>query len=287
MGAPIFGFRNFIDLAGTSLSGGDWRTSLPLANVQDQRLEKVARSVSAATGDTLFDVDLGAARFWRAVCLILPNLSLAGRVRFRLFTSPPTTGQVYDSTLLNPFEVYPSNVLQQGHPAAGGTTLAQEDLDDGYRPHFYHVLSTETEARYARFEIQDAANTDSYLDIGRAFGVYGYKPTHGMSVGAKLGWTTDTRKTRTRGGATIKDILPSARRFDFSLNQFSADESLVYLDEVNRYCGTGRQLLFVGDDEDTVHMHRRSMVCTIDRMQPLSFRRTVWNDQAFSLIEEL
>lgn len=287
MSAPIFGYRNFVDLSGTTLSGGDWRSSLPLSNIADRRLAKVARSVTDATADTQFDIDLGAARTVRALSLNAFNLSLSGTIRLRGYTGAGHTSEVYDSTALNPYEVYPSGVLQAGHPAFGGTTLAQEDLDDGYPVDFYHVLSTATSARYWWVTIDDTTNPDTYVDIGRCWLTYGYLATHGLRTGARLGWSTDSVKGKTRGGATIFDERPRRRRYDFTLGQFSEDESLVYLHEIGRYVGTTQQMMFIADDADTVHMHRRAMLCTIERLNQLNFSRSQWNDQAFSLVEDI
>lgn len=72
-----------------TLSGGSWNANLPLTNLQDRRLAKVARSSSAAITSTLFDVDLKATRNVRLVAIPKHTLSSAGQVRARGFTTLP------------------------------------------------------------------------------------------------------------------------------------------------------------------------------------------------------
>ena len=284
---PIFCTKNFCDLSGSSVTGGDWRAALPLANLADRRVKKVARSVTDAAADSQFYWDLGASRLVRVASLHGLNLSLAGRIRVRGFSGVPPTGQLYDSGTLNPFEIYPSGVLEAGHPAFGTTTLAQEDYDLGYPVDFIHVLTTATDARYWLFEITDTSNPAGYIDVGRSWLSYGFRPTHGISVGARFTYETDTRKSRSRGGAAIIDARPQLRRFEFDLRSFSEDEALVYLQEVGRFAGLDRQMLFVADEDDGVHMHRRAFLATLQTIGALSYSQTVWSDHRYSLIEEL
>lgn len=287
MAQPIFGYANKLD-AGT-LSGGDWRTDLPLTNLQDRRLSRVARSVTDATADTQFDLDIGASETIRAVSIHAHNLSLSGTIRVRGYDGAGHTSFVtgFDSTALNPYEVYPSGVLQAGHPAFGTTTLAQVDKDAGYPVDFIYVLPTPLSARYLWIEIDDTTNPDTYVQIGRAFVAYGYQPTHGVSVGQRLGYETESETSVSEGGSFLHDERPRRRVLDVSLRMFGEDESLVYLHELNRRLGTTNQCLYIGNPDDSVHMHRQSFLGVLRRLRPLSFTRSQFNDQGFTVVEEL
>jgi len=81
MGNPLLVFPNLVDTA--TLAGGSWESTLPLTNLQDRRLAKVARSADASLTSTTVTVTLAATRVVRAVGLHGHNLSLAGRVRIR------------------------------------------------------------------------------------------------------------------------------------------------------------------------------------------------------------
>lgn len=64
-----------------TLSGGSWLPSLPITNMQDRQLQKVARTSSAALSATQFDIDLGQPRPIGVLALVNHNISVTGRVK--------------------------------------------------------------------------------------------------------------------------------------------------------------------------------------------------------------
>ncbi len=92
MANVLFGWPIYSDtspLYTPSLSGGSWLAGLPLTNLKDRRVHRVARSSSDAVADTVFTVDLGVARSVRALALVGHNISSAGKVRVRGFSAVP------------------------------------------------------------------------------------------------------------------------------------------------------------------------------------------------------
>ena len=73
---------------GATLSGGQWESLLPLTNLKDGRLGKVARSDDATVYDTRFRFDLGANYVLRALALVNHNLTTAARWRVKVGTAP-------------------------------------------------------------------------------------------------------------------------------------------------------------------------------------------------------
>ncbi len=89
----LLGFPIYSDVNATytpTFSGGSWSGSLPLTNLQDRRLAKVARSADASYQNTQFDIDLKTPRAVR-VRAIPPghNLSINAQARARSFTALP------------------------------------------------------------------------------------------------------------------------------------------------------------------------------------------------------
>jgi hypothetical protein len=80
-GTPIYSDAN--ETYTPALSGGSWSSDLPLTNLQDRRLSKVARSASAALANTKFEVDLGVARSVGLFAIPKHNFDLNARVRIR------------------------------------------------------------------------------------------------------------------------------------------------------------------------------------------------------------
>lgn len=81
MALPMFVYPNRLEEATFFDDVGDWRAGLPLTNLKDRRVRKVARSVTAATTDTQFSADLGQVRNVSVVSLHGHNLTRDARVR--------------------------------------------------------------------------------------------------------------------------------------------------------------------------------------------------------------
>lgn len=80
--------------------GGDWETALPITNLEDERLWKVARSTDADPNNTRFRVDLTQSSSLQLMMALGTNLEPEARWRLRLFNIAPTTGAitiVYDT----------------------------------------------------------------------------------------------------------------------------------------------------------------------------------------------
>lgn len=64
-----------------TLAGGSWVATLPLANLKNRQLQKVARTTNAQTTSTQFTIDLGQARNIGVLALVAHNISVSGKVR--------------------------------------------------------------------------------------------------------------------------------------------------------------------------------------------------------------
>ncbi len=91
------GLPNYGDEA--TLSGGSWEASLPIDNIKNRRLRKVARSTSADPNDTRWTGDFGVARTIGMCALIGINWTTAAKWRFRVLGSPssPFNGLYMDN----------------------------------------------------------------------------------------------------------------------------------------------------------------------------------------------
>jgi len=286
MGKCLFLHPNRAD--GGTYSGGSWETSLPLTNLKDQRVSKVARSTAATTAATKFDIDLGATRYLAGIALVGHNISLAGQVRFQVDDAADFATPVYNSGWVDAIpDIYPSNMPQWEVPASRDGALKAEDYAAGYVPDVQHLFSSLQTGRYIRVEIDDTTNSDGYVQIGRCVVGSGFEPTINFEVGASLGWQTSTTILESPGGALHFDEMPRRRVFNFTLPEADNDEALVHTFEIHRALGMHSQLYFIYDQTDSVHMHRRSFLATLGRMHPMNIPNGVRVDQAFSLIEAL
>ena len=64
-----------------TLAGGSWTASLPLTNLQNRTVQKVARSTNVNASSTQFTLDLQQSRVISALALVGHNISVLGKVR--------------------------------------------------------------------------------------------------------------------------------------------------------------------------------------------------------------
>lgn len=94
-GAPIYSDAQLLNTP--TPTGGSWLATLPLTNLQDRRLSKVARSTNALITSTQFTIGNGAVN--RPVGLVaIPKhtISSVGTIRARLFSGGPTLNTQLD-----------------------------------------------------------------------------------------------------------------------------------------------------------------------------------------------
>lgn len=123
MANVLIGYNNYVDAA--ALAGGTWVTTLPLANIQNRTIGRVARTTSAATSATKFNLDLVTARQIGVFALVAHNLSLAGKVRVRATTEATATNLFTYSDEQSQSVWAKSNITvtsnASGSPDGGGT----------------------------------------------------------------------------------------------------------------------------------------------------------------------
>jgi hypothetical protein len=435
----IFGWPLFSDVGVTytpALSGGSWLAALPLTNLQDSRLHRVARSTDDAAASTKFGIDLGVARAVRLLALVGHNFSSAATVRHRGFSAAPildtlavgdadwtasgtptrsaaaftdtdgipldlvgddsgaaeefyfrtiaftgngekvvtfrvkegivvaaggaelrindTTAGVYRLRvgLTSSGGVVTAaiggglgSILSQGLVAtgvyqvvakttagllaantnrievSGASTTAEQgnvylgdvmvwdadtdplEYDTGYEPGWpsgidaeesegmtmaaLHVLAVAQSARYWRTEINDTANPDTYVELGRLIIAGGWQPTYNLMDNPKLGLEDLSTLQETDGGATIPTERPVRRTLVGAIADLPEDEALPNVFDQQRILRTARQLFVVYDPDDTTHMHRRAFLARWRALSDLELKTVARVGVPISLIEVL
>lgn len=85
----LIGFPNRVDAG--SLTGGSFVSSLPLSNLQNKLLGRVARTTNALEASTNFTVDLNNSQATKIISLVNHNISLDGTWRIRSADEVSTT----------------------------------------------------------------------------------------------------------------------------------------------------------------------------------------------------
>lgn len=251
------------------LSAGSWNASLPLSNLQDRRLAKVARSTDATTGSTQFRIDLGVARAVRLIALPTHNFTSAATVEVNGGTSAGAS-DVYNGAAV---AAYP----------AGETAETLEGLNTGY----VLVLPSSLTARYWTVLINDTANPAGYVELGRLFVGDAYQPTINAAYGLQQGWEDDSTAEISDGGAAIVEERRMRRTATFTLPQVPVNEALVNLFPLAHRQRTTRQCYFVFDAGDTTHLFRRSFLCRQRQLSAFAMDTFDRYEHPVGLVEEL
>lgn len=231
-----------------TLSNGSWSASLPLTNLQNRQVQKVARSSNALAASTKFDIDLGAAKSIGVVALVVHNISVTGTVRITASDTATFTTLYYDSGTV---QVWPSGVIDQSLLEWEddnfwlGTLSAQARA--GYQSPFIQKLPSITPMRYWRVEIVDTGNSDGYVQIGRLFMARGWSPTVNYAYGSGLGFQDPTPVETSLSGAEYFDMRSKFRVMNFELQYMTDTEAYSYALDLQRLAGVSGELLVIPD----------------------------------------
>jgi hypothetical protein len=301
----MLGFPNRADAA--VLSGGQWQ--VPITNLQDRRLSRVARSASLARSSTQFDVDLGVPRRLSLIAIVRHNLGLNAKYRVRIALDAAFANVVYDSAVLPRTPAVLMDFLAQQYFVEGRVwgdawprlySTAMLDWEDpnwwdgrlpeedrkGYPGLLVQVLAEPAFGRYVRIEFDDPDNPDGFIELGRMFLSQGWSPHNNASWNPSLGWEFDTTMDRALDGTPYFDRKTGRRVHKFGLDFLDPNEAYGKVFEMQRGTGTDREVMLVWDRDDPVNLIRHSFVGRMRQINPiqLSFLNNFTN--AFE-IEEL
>lgn len=254
-----------------TLTGGSWLSALPLVNLQNRQVQKVARSTNALLASTKFDIDLGATRTVGVLALIVQNMSVSAKVRITGASSSSYTSPEYQSAWV---DVWPSGVIAQDLLEWEddnfwlGTMTSEQRA--GYQSPFIHLLPTAQALRYWRVEIDDTTNSVGYVQIGRLFIAKGWTPTVNYAYGAGLGYQDPTPVETSLSGAEFFDIRSKYRVMSFSLEYITDTEAYNYALELQRLAGVSGEVLVVPDGgTDLGQQPLRSYVGRLKQLGPV------------------
>lgn len=266
MANTVLGYKNRIDKG--VVTGPVW--VLPLINLQDPIIGRVTRSVDLDPSNTWFDVDLQTTYNTRVFAIAGHNFSPDATFRVRLSNDPLFEENiVYDSGLI---DVWP----------AISTTESLEFEDDNFwfgqvsieqREAFTKtrtlVLPAAVNHQYARVEINDTANPDGYIQIGRVFIGEGWQPRINFIAGAGIGWETDTKTFKALSGALYFDRKSPRRVAAFAFDWLSEEEAYGKAFDIVRSMGIDGEVMFIYNPEDTIHALSRQFLGHFRKLDPI------------------
>lgn len=276
----LFGWPAYSDLGvsfSPALSGGSWLAALPLTNLQDRRLSRVARSTNALAASTTFDVDLGTARAVGVLAVLIPNLT----------KTPTPTIQWKGASDAG----FASLVYNPGAVQAWPSSVGVEDVTDTDGNQLNVWLTTipasPQTARFWRLAIVDTANASGYLDVARVIIAGAYQPAEPIAVGQQTGYTTATVRTDTDGSSTIYQAKKRRRMDTFTVPKNASAEAYSTIRKMQRQLGISGQFFWVPETTDATNMWERAYLATVNALSPLQYSMPTRLDAQFSVVEEL
>jgi hypothetical protein len=280
-------WRNLARLNHATLSGGSWQGALPLANLQNTVIAKVARSASLSLASTKINIDLGATALgYDTVALVNHNLSSTALIRITLSNVSDYSVLSYDSGWLFAYApLYAPDVLMWEEDNWYFGTVADDDLDK-YQRTFFAVLDPVQTARYARIEIDDGANADGYFQAGRMLLGQALTFSVNYDFGSGLGWVDDSVISRSLSGAIYADKRKKRRRFTFKSAFISDNTAYSEVFEMQGLLGVSGEVLVIADADDTLNGFRRNFLGRLATLDAIEHYKADLNSAAFT-IEEL
>lgn len=245
-----------------TLSGGSWAATLPLANLQQPRLSKLARSTSASASHTKFDVDLGATPLTvRLVGLMRHNLTQDATYRITAGASPGATTVDTGWQAAWP-AIYGLLDREFEHPEwfSGRISAAEAAL---YPIKLLVDLGAQVLHRYWRVEISDTSNPDGAVQLGRLWMGPIWQPGINYDWGPAFTWQSRDRAVEARSGARFVETLPGRRVLRLSLHELTDQEAWGRIAELMRALGTEGELVAIPDPDDAGNAHRRNILCRV------------------------
>ena len=209
---------------GATLSGGQWESLLPLTNLKDGRLGKVARSSNQGPYATQFRFDLAANYVLRALALVNHNLTTRALWRAR------TTDATLDMDFTGPTSMKPVTLTTSG--GANGTRVG-----------IYGTIEAATCPRYDFSPVNLASGTATQTISNVPAGTYVLLTTGSNAAVMATGPTVDN--SGTIGTSTLPSFVVVTATGDVTLTVLSAATAIHFRESLGLLVEEARENLLL------------------------------------------
>jgi hypothetical protein len=274
-------YQNVADAA--TLSGSGWSVELPLSNLQDRRLHKVARAANLGTGTQTvsFTVDLGAFvpgdqttyKAYDAIALVNHTLSPKAVISIRSsavsdFSSAIGLDLVNDDV----YKVRQADIdWNWANPKFYSKKVSEIDLYGFIRVYVHPMAAAQSNTnrgvlqangRYLRITITDeySESLRNYIDIGRLIIGKRLNTQFNMAFGASLRYEDESIVQPSIGGELFADRRAKKRVMRFTHSELSKAEALSGALDLQRISGITEEVLVIADADDTAFGFKRDFL---------------------------
>jgi len=284
MANAIIAYQNRIDES-TFGSYGSWEASLPLTNLKNRTLSKVARSTNDSNSSTRLRFSLTKDRIVGTIAVINHNLSITATWRYRVYSDSGYTTLAYDSGVLDVWPSMPVGYYEWEDDGFWFMKPPEEDREL-LTATAIHVPTSTVVNQYYQIEFFDDSNPDGYVQLGRIFIGKKYQPTVNMSLGASVGLEARTLIDEAISGAEYFDRRESYRVARFDLGMLESSDSSLNADLV-KISDTDSEVVFVYDPDDAIGTGRKSFLGRLRTLSAIEQPYTQFYRTAYEIKELL
>lgn len=279
-GNIMLGFPNRIDMG--TLGGGSWVSGLPLTNIQNRLLARVARSTNVEPESTQFDIDFGQPRRPNIFALINHNASLSATITIQSSNDNFATildsheGDIWSGVADADWVI---EDLEWENDSFWLGSYSREEIES-FTSISTQILNEFRSTRYLRVLINDPLNTNGYFQVGRVFVGPAIQPIVNYSYGAGLGYETNTAIETALNGAEFFDVREPVRIFRFSLEMMRDNEAYGKFLDLTRRAGIHGEIFVIPDPDDSFQGLRRNFPGRLRQLNPLE--QVLWADDGIA-----
>lgn len=249
---------------GATITGGSFEGSLPSSNLLDDNLKKPARTTDVTLASTQFKISFDATYYARAIVVGPANLTPIFQYRASRYTDNTFTISDLDTGWIQP-------AASQGDP--GSFHWGEDDFwlrNDHLGGYIIHPFTELTPGQYWKIEIDDQANPDGYLDLGRLFMPLGLQPSYNYDYGSTFGMKNNSLVLNTlSGGKKIRRRAnPRTLRVNFPV--LPEDEGYGQVYRFLQKVGFDAPIFVIPDPDEASTINSRSFFGTLTESESLT-----------------
>lgn len=252
---------------------GQWLSDYPLTNLQSPYSAKEAWSLNLSNDATQFVVDLGTSRSLKGFAIPWGNFLVDDTVSVYVYTDSALSdlaGSIENSEVYR--EVYPlDSVLWEDAEFWDGKMTA-EDRDQFPVP-WFDIFDEPVIGQYVHVQINatdegSGSTARTRLKLGRLIAAEGYQPTDNAAVGSSITFEDATIRTTALGGSDFFDGREKRRIITLEFPVIEEDEAMANMLDSAWALGRSGQVFVAWNSDDTLHRSRRSMLATVEKVEP-------------------
>lgn len=161
------------------------------------------------------------------------------------------------------------------------------DTPSNWGKQYYALACMDTTARYLSVEVDDTANADGYVQIGRVFVGGGFQPSlMNMETGMRDGRKSLDDVVTAVSGKEYGTVRRRRKTVAFSLPMLTEEEG-DHLHEMQDFVGLTEEVLVVHDPDDLAQSQRYGMLGLMEDLDPIAYPFFATRSNAMQIKEKL